>query len=152
MAGHGWPRVAGLGLFPQPRPCRVTRHLAEPPSLSSSTTPQLQLQLQLHHSLLNLLLFPSPSPSLSSPSTMKCQKCRSPIKLHGSLEDLSPAAFNLLVGKSPPPQTIHIHANLTLTEHRLMNFTRDHHKLHYCTRLLPTILKAPLPPRPSRNI
>lgn len=31
---------------------------------------------------------------------MKCQKCRQPIKLHGSLEDLSPAAFNLLIGKN----------------------------------------------------
>lgn len=27
---------------------------------------------------------------------MKCQKCRQPIKLHSSLEDLPPAAFNLL--------------------------------------------------------
>ncbi|KAG0137624.1 autophagy protein Apg6-domain-containing protein [Tuber indicum] len=31
---------------------------------------------------------------------MKCQKCRQTIRLHGSLEDLSPAAFNLLVGSS----------------------------------------------------
>ncbi|RPB14423.1 APG6-domain-containing protein [Morchella conica CCBAS932] len=38
---------------------------------------------------------------------MKCQKCRQPIRLHSSLEDLSPAAFNLLTGKRGgiPPTT-----------------------------------------------
>ncbi|KAI5815475.1 autophagy protein Apg6-domain-containing protein [Pyronema omphalodes] len=35
---------------------------------------------------------------------MKCQKCRSTIKLHGSLEDTSPASFQLLLG-APPPTT-----------------------------------------------
>ncbi|KAF8245967.1 APG6-domain-containing protein [Wilcoxina mikolae CBS 423.85] len=41
---------------------------------------------------------------------MKCQKCRQTIKLHGSLEDMSPAAFNLLIGASsqPPPTSEHI--------------------------------------------
>jgi len=33
---------------------------------------------------------------------MYCQKCRSPLKLDGSLEDLNPAAFDLLVGTSKP--------------------------------------------------
>ncbi|KAI1392828.1 APG6-domain-containing protein [Hypoxylon trugodes] len=31
---------------------------------------------------------------------MYCQKCRAPLKLDGSLEDLNPAAFNLLVASS----------------------------------------------------
>lgn len=31
---------------------------------------------------------------------MYCQKCRTPLKLDGSLEDLNPAAYDLLVGKS----------------------------------------------------
>lgn len=31
---------------------------------------------------------------------MYCQKCRTPIKLDGSLEDLNPAAFKLLTGAS----------------------------------------------------
>lgn len=30
--------------------------------------------------------------------TMYCQKCRAPLKLDNSLEDLNPAAFDLLVG------------------------------------------------------
>jgi beclin 1 len=30
---------------------------------------------------------------------MYCQKCRTPLKLDGSLEDLNPAAFKLLVGR-----------------------------------------------------
>ena len=29
---------------------------------------------------------------------MYCQKCRTPLKLDKSLEDLNPAAFDLLVG------------------------------------------------------
>ncbi|KAG9243397.1 autophagy protein Apg6-domain-containing protein [Calycina marina] len=32
---------------------------------------------------------------------MFCQKCRTPLKLDSSLEDLNPAAFDLLVGASP---------------------------------------------------
>lgn len=39
--------------------------------------------------------------------TMYCQKCRTPLKLDGSLEDLNPAAYDLLVGEdlvhSPHP-------------------------------------------------
>ncbi len=31
-------------------------------------------------------------------SNMYCQKCRTPLKLDSSLEDLNPAAFDLLVG------------------------------------------------------
>lgn len=31
---------------------------------------------------------------------MYCQKCRTPVKLDGSLEDLNPAAFKLLTGMS----------------------------------------------------
>jgi hypothetical protein len=30
---------------------------------------------------------------------MYCQKCRTPLKLDGSLESLNPAAFDLLVGE-----------------------------------------------------
>lgn len=30
---------------------------------------------------------------------MYCQKCRTPLKLDSSLEDLNPAAYDLLVGK-----------------------------------------------------
>ena len=30
--------------------------------------------------------------------TMNCQKCRTPLKLDSSLQDLNPAAFDLLVG------------------------------------------------------
>ncbi|KAL2201802.1 APG6-domain-containing protein [Sarocladium strictum] len=33
---------------------------------------------------------------------MLCQKCRQPLKLDGSLEDLNPAAYDLLVGSSTP--------------------------------------------------
>jgi hypothetical protein len=29
---------------------------------------------------------------------MQCQKCRNPLRLDASLEDLNPAAFKLLVG------------------------------------------------------
>lgn len=32
---------------------------------------------------------------------MYCQKCRVPLKLDSSLENLNPAAFDLLVGLSP---------------------------------------------------
>ncbi|KAI1001428.1 Vacuolar protein sorting-associated protein 30 [Podosphaera aphanis] len=35
---------------------------------------------------------------------MYCQKCRTPLRLDGSLEDLNPAAFDLLVGASTNPQ------------------------------------------------
>lgn len=31
---------------------------------------------------------------------MYCQKCRTPLKADGSLEDLNPAAFDLLLGES----------------------------------------------------
>lgn len=38
---------------------------------------------------------------------MYCQKCRTPLKLDSSLEDLNPAAYDLLVGKGAyPPITI----------------------------------------------
>ncbi|KAI9866677.1 MAG: autophagy protein 6 [Trichoglossum hirsutum] len=41
---------------------------------------------------------------------MHCQKCRSPLKVDSSLEDLNPAAFDLLVGESnlPFPHTFWI--------------------------------------------
>jgi len=29
---------------------------------------------------------------------MNCQKCRTPLKIDSSLEDLNPAAFDLLIG------------------------------------------------------
>lgn len=32
---------------------------------------------------------------------MYCQKCRTPLKLDSSLEDLNPAAYDLLVGELP---------------------------------------------------
>lgn len=32
---------------------------------------------------------------------MYCQKCRAPLKLDSSLEDLNPAAYDLLVGMYP---------------------------------------------------
>jgi beclin len=32
---------------------------------------------------------------------MKCQKCRTPLRVEASLDDLNPAAFHLLVGESP---------------------------------------------------
>lgn len=32
---------------------------------------------------------------------MYCQKCRTPLRLDSSLEDLNPAAYDLLVGESP---------------------------------------------------
>lgn len=35
--------------------------------------------------------------------TMHCQKCRTPLKLDNSLEDLNPAAYDLLVGKHGCP-------------------------------------------------
>lgn len=34
-------------------------------------------------------------------ANMYCQKCRTPLKLDSSLEDLNPAAFDLLIGASP---------------------------------------------------
>jgi len=34
---------------------------------------------------------------------MYCQKCRTPLKLDGSLESLNPAAFDLLVGAHSGP-------------------------------------------------
>ncbi|KAI1174051.1 autophagy protein Apg6-domain-containing protein [Nemania sp. FL0916] len=36
---------------------------------------------------------------------MYCQKCRAPLKLDGSLADLNPAAFDLLVASSTQPQS-----------------------------------------------
>jgi len=33
---------------------------------------------------------------------MNCQKCRTPLKLDSSLQELNPAAFDLLVGPSIP--------------------------------------------------
>lgn len=44
---------------------------------------------------------------------MFCQKCRTPLKLDGSLEDLNPAAYDLLVGQFPPGP---INPMLTLCE------------------------------------
>ncbi|MCJ1407900.1 autophagy protein 6 [Ptychographa xylographoides] len=38
---------------------------------------------------------------------MNCQKCRTPLKLDPSLEDLNPTAFDLLVGSNTPASTIH---------------------------------------------
>jgi len=42
---------------------------------------------------------------------MYCQKCRTPLKLDSSLEDLNPAAFDLLVGQylSFHPKEMHTH-------------------------------------------
>ena len=34
---------------------------------------------------------------------MNCQRCRTPLKLDGSLDDLNPAAYDLLVGESHSP-------------------------------------------------
>jgi hypothetical protein len=34
----------------------------------------------------------------SNPLTMYCQKCRTPLKLDDSLDNLNPAAFDLLIG------------------------------------------------------
>ncbi|RKF61803.1 Vacuolar protein sorting-associated protein atg6 [Erysiphe neolycopersici] len=39
---------------------------------------------------------------------MQCQKCRSPLRFDSSLEDLSPAAFDILVGASDNSQLKHI--------------------------------------------
>ncbi|RKF79543.1 Vacuolar protein sorting-associated protein atg6 [Golovinomyces cichoracearum] len=39
---------------------------------------------------------------------MQCQKCRSPLRFDGSLEDLNPAAFDILVGASKNLQINHI--------------------------------------------
>lgn len=36
-------------------------------------------------------------------SAMYCQKCRTPIRLDGSLEELNPAAFKLLTGTLKGP-------------------------------------------------
>lgn len=36
---------------------------------------------------------------------MNCQRCRAPLKLDSSLEDLNPAAYDLLVGKSSSAQS-----------------------------------------------
>lgn len=38
----------------------------------------------------------------NTPLKMYCQKCRTPLKLDSSLEELNPAAYDLLVGRSPP--------------------------------------------------
>lgn len=48
---------------------------------------------------------------------MKCQKCRQTLKLHGSLEDMSPAAFNLLLGERDrdPGSPARLRARLTRT-------------------------------------
>ena len=35
---------------------------------------------------------------------MLCQKCRAPLKLHATLQNLNPASFNLLADSTPPPQ------------------------------------------------
>ena len=37
---------------------------------------------------------------------MNCQKCRTPLQLDNSLQDLNPAAFDLLVGQSFPLYTL----------------------------------------------
>ncbi|KAJ5157819.1 Vacuolar protein sorting-associated protein 30 [Penicillium canariense] len=39
---------------------------------------------------------------------MYCQKCRTPLKLDGSLESLNPAAFELLASKLPPDPRSHM--------------------------------------------
>lgn len=46
------------------------------------------------------LLFSPPCHNRSTFADMYCQKCRTPVKLDGSLEDLNPAAFKLLTGMS----------------------------------------------------
>jgi hypothetical protein len=45
------------------------------------------------------MTFRSPTSPSPHPDTMYCQKCRTPLKLDGSLESLNPAAFDLLVSK-----------------------------------------------------
>ena len=40
-----------------------------------------------------------PAEELSDFHAMYCQKCRTPLKLDGSLESLNPAAFELLISK-----------------------------------------------------
>jgi hypothetical protein len=44
-------------------------------------------------------------------SKMYCQKCRTPLKLDSSLEDLNPAAFDLLVGLFTPLSPFKFTAN-----------------------------------------
>lgn len=48
-----------------------------------------------------------PSPNITTGhhharlAAMHCQKCRTPLKLDSSLEDLNPAAYDVLVGRQP---------------------------------------------------
>ncbi|KAF2146419.1 uncharacterized protein K452DRAFT_241153 [Aplosporella prunicola CBS 121167] len=42
---------------------------------------------------------------------MHCQKCRTPVKLDGSLEDLNPAAFKLLTDSTKPAKRPLVHHN-----------------------------------------
>lgn len=54
---------------------------------------------------------------LQHPTNMYCQKCRTPLKLDGSLEALNPAAFDLLVGKAPaefPMEESYTFANFSI--------------------------------------
>ena len=38
------------------------------------------------------------TPTKHTSRIMNCQKCRTPLKLDSSLQDLNPAAFDLLIG------------------------------------------------------
>ncbi|KAH1521851.1 hypothetical protein KXV51_001517 [Aspergillus fumigatus] len=61
---------------------------------------------------------------------MYCQKCRTPLKLDGSLEALNPAAFDLLVGKAP--------AEFPMEESfNRQNFSGKQHHILYATFLSP---------------
>jgi beclin len=48
-----------------------------------------------------------------NPKIMYCQKCRSPLKLDGSLESLNPAAFDLLIGRQLATKLVYLFNSLT---------------------------------------
>ncbi|OXV07715.1 hypothetical protein Egran_04520 [Elaphomyces granulatus] len=57
---------------------------------------------------------------------MYCQKCRSPLKLDGSLESLNPAAFDLLIGSTS--KSLPEHPN-TISSHRVA-YSQDRRDLY----------------------
>ena len=104
---------------------------------ASKASPGASLSSSKPHSRHLLILPTSHAHGWALPAAMYCQKCRTPLRLDGSLEGLNPAAYDLLVGKHahahahphprahPPPGTTRAH-RLSPQQHTPNSRQRNH--------------------------
>ncbi|KAK2741896.1 autophagy protein 6 [Myotisia sp. PD_48] len=75
---------------------------------------------------------------------MHCQKCRTALKLDGSLEDLNPAAYDLLVGSTgksaPDPSTAFAHSHSSYPPERKVRYDQ------IASRAASPVFKRSIPP------